>query len=150
MDPVSVIGLVGTCMTITVRTTTVVSELHTLKTKYKNLEQSVGLFVVQISALRSAATRLSVWIQDSSDTLSKDEQLDLHHSLAACETLIELLHGYVSKVSKAKFSFVSRTKYLWDESTIRECQSVLGSQVQALGFHLQILQLLVSFHFMHV
>lgn len=128
-------------MTITVRTTTVVADPNSLKTKFKNLERTVGLFVVQISALRSAATRLSVWIQDSSDSITESDQIDLNNSLGAYETLIELIESHTLQAAKSKFSFIGRSRYLFDEATLRDYQTVLQNQIQALGFHLQILQL---------
>jgi hypothetical protein len=116
MDPVTAIGLVATCTSIITWVATVVSDLHDLRSKLKNADRTVNFFVVHLTTLRNASTRLSEWIeQNPMGKLSVAEQADLHLSFEACDGLVEMIEMHVFKVKKsheAIFTFGSRVKFL--------------------------------------
>lgn len=142
MEPASAIALVNTCLSITIRIATISKQVWTLKEKYKHMERNIILFETQLSALSTAAKGLSGWLEGP---VTQDEQVrtELERSLVACETVILLIMEYLAKAQAQanKMNLWSKTKFLWDESTIAKYEGMLRGQVQALSLLLQVLAL---------
>lgn len=143
MEPASIVGLVGTCLSISVRTAAVGQQLYTLKERYKHAERKITLFETQLSALNTAARRLSIWLETPPTQHLTEVQIELKQSLEACDTLVLLIMEYLSQAQsrQAKMSFWSKTKHVWDENAIKDYEGMLRGQVQALSLLLQILAL---------
>ena len=142
MDPMSVLALVDTCMSITIRIGTITKQLWTLKEKYKHVEQKVVLLESQLAALSAAATGLSEWL---GGPVTYDEPIrkELKRSLESCDTVVQVMMEYLAKAQAQsnKMTLWNKTRFLRDEGTILEYEGMLRGQVQALSLLLQILTL---------
>jgi hypothetical protein len=143
MEPASIVSLVGTCLSISTRVATIGQQLYTLKERYKHVERNITLFEMQLSALNTAARRVSIWLERPSTQCPTEMQIELKQSLEACDTLVLLIMEYLSQSQsrQAKMGLWSKTKHIWDENTIKEYEGMLRGQVQALSLLLQILAL---------
>ena len=145
-DPISILGLVGTCITITVRATTVGKDLSALRQRFHNADRNLHMLSTQVSAIKTVTKRLSNWLEDPSNTFSEeDEELkgELGEVLGACEVLLSSIHEQMAGVLAAPrdLSFWNTAKYIWGEDSTKECLMLLQGQVQALSTILQCFQL---------
>lgn len=142
MDPASILALVETCMTITVRVGTISNQLWSLKEKYKHVERKVAIFESQLGALSTAAIGISEWLQTSAAQDAPVRQ-ELQKSLGSCDLVVQVIMEYLDNAQSQsnKMSLWSKTKFLRDEKTISEYEGMLRGQVQALSLLLQILTL---------
>lgn len=142
MDPMSVLALVNTCVSITIRIGTITKQLWTLKEKYKHVERKVVLFESQLAALSATATGLSEWL---GGPVTYDEPIrkELKRSLESCDTVVQVIMEYLAKAQAQsnKMTLWNKTRFLRDEGTILEYEGMLRGQVQALSLLLQILTL---------
>ena len=148
MDPVSVVGLVGSCVTIIARAGAVATDIHDLTVRFKNVAKNVNLITVQLSTFKAAIVLLSSCLERRVTVLVDQEDLivELRSSLDACTAIISCVQEQVAKVaaksgSTGNFSFMTKTKHLWNESSVSDCVRMLEVQVQALSFLIQVLQL---------
>ncbi len=143
MDPVTIFSLVALCGTIASRIAIVARDLNNLREKYQGVHMATEMLMAQVAALQTASARLSNWIESSSAALSEEEEHGLNRSLIACDNLIFNLHQHLSglKSESEKFTFRTKTRYLWNEGTIKDFRELLQSQVQALSFYLQVMLL---------
>jgi hypothetical protein len=142
MEPVSALALVNTCLGITTRIGTITKQLCTLKEKYKQVERKVLLFETQLSAISTAITGLSEWLERPG-THDEPIQQELKRSLDSCEIVILVITEYLDKVQMQanKMTLWNKTRFLRDEGTIMEYEGMLRGQVQALSVLLHILSL---------
>jgi hypothetical protein len=142
MEPVSILALINTCLGITTRIGSITKQLCTLKEKYKQVERKVLLFETQLSAISTAATGLSEWLERAG-THDESIRQELKRSLDACEIMILVIAEYLDKVQMQanKMTLWNKARFLRDESTIMEYEGMLRGQVQALSLLLHILSL---------
>ncbi|KAK3075559.1 hypothetical protein LTR53_000997 [Teratosphaeriaceae sp. CCFEE 6253] len=148
MDPASIIGLVGSCVTIIARAGVVAGDIHDLSLRYKNVAKNVNLITVQLSTFKAAIVLLSSCLERRVTTLvhRADLVVELGASLAACSSIISAVQEQVAGVSAKSGStsvldFMTRIKHMWDEKSVNDCVRMLEVQVQALSFLIQVLQL---------
>ncbi|KAI9777720.1 MAG: hypothetical protein M1839_008639 [Geoglossum umbratile] len=142
MDPFSIVALVGSCVKIAGGATTLVTDIHSLGQKYKNVEPAARLLAGQVSAIQIGVQRFSSWLDDHPPALSREDRIVLGRSLEDCDYLITHIHAHVSNItsSSGRPTFRSKVRYTWDETSIREYRESLQSQVQALHFSLDVIQ----------
>ena len=148
MDPVSVVGLVGSCVTIIARAGAVATDIHDLTVRFRNVAKNVNLITVQLSTFKAAIVLLSSCLERRVTELVQQDDLiiELRSSLDACSAIISCVQEQVTKVaarsgSTGSFSFMTKAKHLWNESSVSDCVRMLEVQVQALSFLIQVLQL---------
>ena len=143
MDARSPHALVGLCDNIISRIEYVTRGLNLLRERSKTVSITMEMAIDQITALQSESRRLSAWMEKPSSALSEDERSALETSLIVCENLVLNLHRHITGVKEdsERFSFRAKSRFPWNESTLREYTELLHCQVKALGFHLQMLLL---------
>ncbi len=144
MDLATILALVGTCLTIIARAENIVERLYGLRRKLKNTTQSIDSVITQVSAIESAVQGLTTWLETTS-TASQEERCILRDSLEACASVIIQLDILLARICSRgdKPLLPGRVRFVWDEKTIKEHRGALQSQIQALSFLLQIMQLFV-------
>jgi hypothetical protein len=142
MDPFSIVALVGSCVKIAGGATTLVTDIHSLGQKYKNVEPAARLLVGQVSAIQIGVQRFSSWLDEHPPALSREDRIVLGRSLEDCDYLITHIHAHVSNITSSSGTptFRRKARYIWDETTVREYRESLQSQVQALHFSLDVIQ----------
>lgn len=146
MEPVS---LAASCLTLAGCATSLIKDLYDLRAKFKQVDRVAGLLCVQVSTLRTAIYGLSSWLERKPVSAACDSRLrnEFQQSLDACASLIMMLQAHVSHVRDSDGVITTRGKirHILDESELKEYDRMLGVQVQALGFLVQVIQLYVLF-----
>ena len=147
MDPASIAGLVGTCLTIAGGATSFIRGINDLRTRYKELNDNVQALVTQTGAVRSAANSIQKWLNSNGAGLGKEERQSMSDSLQACGIIINSMRDGVRDVigerakGSGRWKFWDKAKFLWDQSQMDQYAIRLDHQVVALSLHLQALHL---------
>ncbi|OCK96512.1 uncharacterized protein K441DRAFT_695011 [Cenococcum geophilum 1.58] len=143
MEPSAIVGLCGSCIGITYRAGKLAHDIHDLRHKFKDVDISLLSVKSQASAIQAVTEILSRWLDNPQVQVDGSLQLQLASILDACEFLLGFIQEHVSKAtqSQQKLGFRSRTKYLWNESSLNGYRDMLQIQVQALQLILQCIQL---------
>ncbi|TGO22441.1 hypothetical protein BPAE_0168g00120 [Botrytis paeoniae] len=145
MDPVSVIGLTGSLLSIGKIITKSIRSLTTLQSKYKDASLMVSLLIGQLTTIRAALSEVSDWITTSLRGIVEHEQLvdDLKVSLGSILMLISILDDRISQLDRndlGDLNLRGKIKFLWDENEMGELDSYLNSQINALTLLLSSIQ----------
>ena len=97
MNPLTIITSI---LGITRGITTIVKNLHDLRSKYQAVSLTVSLLISQLSTLKAALGQISEWITMSLYADFKHEQLvaDLNTSMEGCHILILVLDEQIHRV----------------------------------------------------
>ncbi|KAF2146739.1 uncharacterized protein K452DRAFT_314969 [Aplosporella prunicola CBS 121167] len=136
MDPVTVLSMVGACLTIVTRTTSGTNELAT---KFQNLEQKVNLIIARLNTITATMTQLERWLRGNQHDMTSNMVDDLTRAVSSCTIVVREIENYVANVKGGRFG--GRFRYLWDESQFLQYQSALDSQVTALALFLNVMLL---------
>jgi hypothetical protein len=141
MDPCTVLGAVSSALSIVTLIGCTVKQLSELRGRYAEADQSIRLVVTQLSTIKSALSIIHEWAEN--DLVVSPKQADLVGALSvamdgckvAMGALAEEVEGMVGKsMPTDTLGFKARTKYIWNESAMKEHQGRLQSQVMALQF----------------
>jgi len=143
MEPSAIVGLCGSCIGIAYRAGKLAHDIHDLRHKFKDVDISLLSVKSQASAIQAVTEILSRWLDNPQVQVDGSLQLQLASILDACEFLLGFIQEHVSKAtqSQQKLGFRSRSKYLWNESSLNGYRDMLQTQVQTLQLILQCIQL---------
>ncbi|MCJ1377204.1 guanine nucleotide-binding protein subunit alpha [Xylographa soralifera] len=139
MDPVSIIGLAQSVLSIVGVIAKNVNALSTLQAKYRNADLSVFLLIGQLSTLKAALGQISEWIKIE-DLTAQSEHLqlveDLKLALNGCQVLISILDDRVDQLANKEGSDSLKVQgkivFLWEEQELNVYVTHLNNQVNAL------------------
>ena len=143
MDPISVVGLAASLVTIVDMVAKSINSLHTLRTRYSNADLTIRLLIGQLGTLKAALNQISEWITSSLIDVPRHEQLvlDLMNSIEGCEVLLSLLNDNISSLRKNEnLSVLVKARLVRRENILHEYLSLLDNQVNALNLFLTALQ----------
>ena len=152
MDPVSVVGVAGSIVTIVGVISGSLQSLLDLQGRYKKANLSVSLLIGQLSTLKAALNQISAWINTSLVNVTQHEQLvlDLTTSLDGSELLILLLNERLNSLKRSSttsLDTLGKGQLLWGEKDMQEYLNQLDNQISALNLLLTALQWLDSHPF---
>lgn len=132
MEPLSILGAVAACTEIVSVITRVTTNLHSLKQRWSEGARSLQLLIAKLSTVRSALAQVKDWAElNASTSPNGDEMRDsLGVAMEGCQVFIEALDQDVAGLLGD--SVVSRLKQLFIDSTIKEHEQRLDSQILAL------------------
>lgn len=145
MEPVSIISLVGSVVSIVDVIGRSLSYLLDLQTKYRKANLTISLLIGQLSTLKAALNQISEWITASLVGVPQHEQLvaDLDVSIEACKILILVLDDRISCLERGAISelrTVDKVQFLWEEKGMTDYLNHLNNQINALNLLLTALQ----------
>ncbi len=148
MDPVSIIGLLGTAGTLVTTVTCTIKHLSQLRGQYEDADLRIRLLIGELSAVKSALTQIHDWTHYLDDGHKQRDVLEgLQISLDGCQLAMNALAEEVNlllvgsgPLYVSEMGFKSRTKYMWNESTLKEHENRLRAQISALQLLLQAVQ----------
>ncbi|KAL8687748.1 MAG: hypothetical protein Q9218_006172 [Villophora microphyllina] len=148
MDPVSILGLIATAGTIANAITKTIRDLSQLRDQYTDADVRVRLLIKELSTVKSSLTQINDWAHflDTSNN-----QVELRDALQVALDGVELAMGALaeevqksvpdqSSSSRVDMGFRARTRYIWNEATMKEHENRLRAQVSALQLLLQAAQ----------
>lgn len=140
MDPLSILGLVGTLVPMCVKIT---KSLNDVKTKYSQSNATVSAIITECSVIATALTHIeNIAKQDPKGLASRldpsTSQLGSSFELAlnGCSITLLVLNDEVQKIvgpEKAGFlSWKSKAKYMWNEESMKDLLATIRGQQSAL------------------
>lgn len=148
MDPASILGLITTAGTIASAITRTIRDLSDLRSQYTDADIRVRLLIKELSTIKSSLTQINDWAHflDTSNN-----QAELRDALQVALDGVELAMGALaeevqklvsdpSATSRVDMGFRQRTRYVWNEDTMKEHENRLRAQVSALQLLLQAAQ----------
>lgn len=147
MEPVTIIGTLSAAGTIVAGITSVVHDLTRLKERFKEADNTIGLLLTELNTIKGALSQVEHWIKFGAKNSPVQEELAgcFEISMEGCKTAVSLLSERVAALHAAFISeehaFLTRAKAVWNESALKDHQQHLRSQVQALQFLIQVVQM---------
>ncbi|KAK4225634.1 hypothetical protein QBC38DRAFT_482377 [Podospora fimiseda] len=146
MDPVSITGLVGSCLSLGATITKTIRGLHDLKGRYDDAPMEVSLLLSQVAATQVTVQLMQKWLESAPQrqTIQSDEQImtALEQCFDSCLLVITHIEKHITKVNFAegRMSLGGRIKHIWDEEEVARYRNHLSCQSQALGMLFQNVQ----------
>ena len=145
MEPVSIIGIVGTALTVAKTVTQAIVKLHELKSRYRNVPLQLSTLIGQLYIVQAALEQLSSW--SSQDLLNNPRYQELatqiDTSLDCFCPLILALKQHLDELNLPEdldMTARSRVSFLWNEKDLMGFLGLLDCQVNALNLFLQAIQ----------
>ena len=139
MDPVSIVALTHTALSIVNVIAKNINALSILQARYRNADLSVFLLIGQLSTLKAALGQISEWIKvEGLAAQSEHLQLveDLNVALNGCQILISILDDRVNQLANKEDSNSLKVRgkivFLWEEQELNVYVTHLNNQVNAL------------------
>jgi hypothetical protein len=145
MDPVSIVGLIGSILSIADAVTKSISKLSDLKSRYHNAPLQITTLVGQLYIIRAAIEELQRWKLKDLDNEPRYYQLaaQIDTSLSCFVPLIAALEQYLDKLDISLQATTGgptrQNKFLvaWNEADIALYLNLLDRQINALNLFLQ-------------
>lgn len=145
MDPVSILGIVGTALSIAKEVTHAIQKLGDLKSRYRNVPLQVSTLIGQLYIVQAALEQISSW--STQDLLSSPRYQELavqiDTSLDCFCPLILTLQQHLDELNLPQdLDLTARSKisFLWNEQDLMGYLNLLDCQVNALNLFLQAIQ----------
>ncbi|RYC55193.1 hypothetical protein CHU98_g11014, partial [Xylaria longipes] len=145
MDPVSIVQIIGTAVSLGDVVLKCISRLHSLKAKYHDAPLIISTITGQLHMVQAALDQLSIWNKPEYGRHPRYRQLALQignfldcfsHLILTLEQRLDDFEPNGSSSITAKQEFV----FLWGEKETFEYSSLLDRQVNALNLLLQAVQ----------
>ncbi len=132
MEPLSIIGAVAACSEIVTVIARVTTNLHSLKQRWSEGARSLQLLIAKLSTVRAALAQVKDWAEFNASTSPNGEEMrdSLGVAMEGCQVIIEALDQDVAGLLGD--SVMSRLKQLFIDSSIKEHEDRLDSQISAL------------------
>lgn len=148
MDPLSIVGLIASIVSIADAVTKSIRKLSLLKTKYQNAPFQITVLIGQLYIVQAAIDELTRW---RSKSLSQNPRyrhlaMQIDTALDCFCPLILSLQQYLDEIeaSLESDSHGSHVKgklaYVWNEQDIASYLDLIDRQVNALTLFLQAIQ----------
>ena len=148
MEPVSIIGLLATAGTLASTITITIKNLSELRSQIKEADVRIRLLISELSTVKSALTQINDWTHYLDETHNQVDVVEgLKVSLEGCQLALDALREEVNILlggsilgSSVNAGLRIRTRYAWNESSLKEHEGRLHTQIAALQLLLQAVQ----------
>ncbi|KAI0476547.1 G-protein alpha subunit-domain-containing protein [Xylariaceae sp. FL0804] len=140
MDPISLVGLVGSVTALGAAVVKCIAGLSSLKSRYHDAPLVVSTIIGQLYMVKAALDHLAAWKSPQYDRDPRYRQLALQieNSLDSFGLLILALEQKLDSFSNSEqMTASSRVMFLWDKDETTEFSALLDRQVNALNLLLQ-------------
>lgn len=145
MDPLSLIGGIASTGAIIGGITKTVHDLRTLREKFNEADSTLGAIITELCTVKAALYQIKDWTDYNKDgTVQKELAEALDVSLTGCKECLDLLAEEVTSMignsSQRGAELRMRVRTIWNEQMMKEHQSRLHNQMNALQLLLQAVQ----------
>lgn len=145
MDPVTIVQIVGTAVSLGDVVVKCITRLSTLKQKYLDAPIHLHTMIGQLYMVQTALDQLSTWNETGNHRHPRYRQLAsrIGNALDYFSTLIFQLQMQLDRLDApdpADMSTMSKIRFIWSEQDIADYSSLLDRQVNALTLLLQAIQ----------
>lgn len=145
MDPVSITGLVGTCISLIASTAKTIKSLHGLKSKLSEVAVEIAHLVSQVSTIQASVQLIQKWLDRGPAALHSNADLRgaVEQALDDCIVIISALGRHVSRVAYTGgvVPVQGKIRHVFGGEGLATNQRALGYQIQALTLLLQAIQM---------
>ena len=144
MDPVTIVGLVSSAVTLATMCGSAAKDLHTLVSKYKNAKLAILSMVQGLETMQLAWSRIGKWAQNQTPDglLEEDDFIGrLQRSLETGSLILDALKEELLIYKPSKMGLTQRTKVIWNEGTLRSHQERIRDQASSMTLLLQAIHL---------
>ena len=147
-DPITIVQVVSASASLAMQCVRVAKALHDLAGKYKTAEVNILSLANEVDIIRLAWERIESVLQlwEESDAADDGLLAELRLKLGFGNLVVSTLANDIDSFTKRPFSFLQRTKYVWDEETFRGHQDRIRGQVAAMNLLVSVLNLYVPLH----
>ena len=142
-DPITIVQVVSASASLAMQCAQVAKGLHDLAGKYKTAEMNIRSMANELDILRLAWERIESVLQlwEENDAADFDLLTELRLKLEFGSLVVSSLADDINAFIKRPFSFLQRTKYVWDEENFRGHQDRIRGQVAAMNLLVSVLNL---------
>lgn len=144
MDPVTIAGLVGTCLAITGKIASATYGLHNIISPLQNADQSISRLAVQLDLFSAVVQQLHEWLARSLEMPVSLKQT-FFSSLSSCGVIISAIKDHVERVTpqngETKTLLARKLRLLWNEDDRKEHERMVANQFLALNLLLTLTHL---------
>lgn len=142
MDPLSIVSLLGTAVSLGDVVLRCITGLNTLKSKYHDAPLLITTMIGQLYMVQTALERLSEWTQPGFGNDPRYQELaeQVDHSLDSFGPLIRSLQQQICQFEPDSMDNKSKIAFLWIENEMDNYSMLLDRQVNALHLLLQAIR----------
>lgn len=136
MDPVSIIGVAATVISISHQLSSSIQRLAELKDKVSSANLIVHCLSRRLSVIQYAIKDIRAWDDNSrTPSLSSAEFKDaLYISLDGCSTILQSLNEQISQIyTNGELTNWQKGKFIWKETLLKDYLGYLDGEIQALN-----------------
>lgn len=145
MDPISILSIVGSTLSVANGVTKAIGTLSELKSRYRNVPLQISTLIGQLYIVQAALEQVASWSSSGLFCGARYQQLaeQIGTSLDSFRPLILALQQHLEELEpldNITMTAMNKVSFLWNERELMAYSSLLDSQVNALGLFLQAVQ----------
>lgn len=149
MDPISILSIVGSALSVASGVTKAIGTLSGLKFRYRDVPLQISTLIGQLYIVQADLEQVSSWSSSVLFSNARYQQLaaQIGTSLDSFRPLIMALQQHLDEVESYEdntMAAMKKVSFLWNEQELMAYSSLLDCQVNALSLFLQVVQRYVS------
>jgi ABC-type transporter Mla subunit MlaD len=144
MDPVSIVGLVGSCLAIGGNIVSVITGLQQIVKAFKEADKNIAQLSTQLDLFNATIEQLRIWLNDNR-SLSSSLRNTMKTAFENCDVIVSDIEERVQAVQRqpgeSESSFGRKVKHLWNDNAIKEHERMINNQLVAFTLLIQMVQL---------
>ncbi|KAF8857821.1 ankyrin, partial [Acephala macrosclerotiorum] len=144
MDPVSIVGLVGTCLAISGKIVSITAGLQQIVGAFKKADKDIKRISNQLDVFNATIEQLRIWL-DRNRSLSSSFRKTISTAFEHCDVIVSDIEEQVQAVQpepgQSKSSFSRKLKHLWNDNIIKEYERMISNQFIAFTTVIQVVHL---------
>lgn len=141
MDPVAIVGLVESSISLAVQCGSVAKKLNTLAGQFKYAKLTISTLVQNLDIMQYTWDRIGTWSKDYMPDDDAGFTQRLERFLETGSLVLEALEEDLQSYDVSNLSFGQRSRLVWNEKTLQGHQDRIRDQAQSMSFLLQAIQL---------
>jgi hypothetical protein len=138
MDPFTILSTIGTCMSVLKVTISGVQGIWELKKQYDQVDINVAGIRSKLQSIQFSLSLLGKWARNGGG--DAELVIQLQSSIHTCSVVVAGINAEIEGASEPA-GLRDKLKLLWNENVITEIERKLDSQINALSFLLNTVQL---------
>ena len=144
MDPVSIIGLVGSCVAIGDKIGSITTGLQQIVKAFKEADKNIPHLSTQLGMFNVEIEQFRIWL-DKNRSLSSSFRKTMKTAFENCEVILSEIEERVQAVQpqpgELESSFVQKVKHLCNDNAIKEYERMITNQFLAFHTVVQMVEL---------
>ena len=145
MDPVTIVGLVGTATSILARSSTLITTIYGLTQRYRDAPVSIQRLAVRLQLFQEILRELDTYLRQA-NTISDRVKSTLRTSFVVCEEDLFEIEKRLAKVNRGTGALTrvrDKVRHIWSAKEVTEMEGRLNSHVDMMKEYIYIVRLQV-------